>query len=637
MRTKSLLISAIILLTSSLFAQDKTMYHRAKIFYSNPSEALILSSLGLEMDHGNHKKNVFLESDFSVEEITRAEEAGFNTEIVIKDVQKYYIEKNKQAIAHGLDKNLSCIDAGVNTYVTPDNFELGSMGGFFTYDEILAELDDMADQYPNPNVDQDKPEMLYDAIHHAREPASVSTLIYYMWYLLENYETNPEVQSILDNSELYFVPVINPDGYVYNVTNSPDGGGLWRKNRRDHENGDFGVDNNRNYGIEWGTNGISFNTNSDIYCGEESFSEAENQAMKWMCENHEFLITFNNHSYSNLLLYPFGFATDQLTDEHDIFMDISEEMVSQNGYTNQLGADLYPASGNADDWMYVETSEKGRIFSFTPEIGSPSQGFWPTAPEIIPLANSIMYMNLTAAHMITKYANIEDLTPDMTQDLSGDISFNLKRLGLQASDFSVEVVPVSNNITFSADAVVFSGLDLLQSSSASMPYTLNTDIADGEVVQYRYSIDNGDYVQQSTIYEMTYGAQSSIFSDDGTEVDSWNNGDWSTTSEDFVSSPSSITDSPGGEYQDNAFNLITLDEEVSLLDANSANLTFQAKWQIEAGWDYAQVLVSTDGGSSWIPQCGQHTVIGNQNQAEDEPLYDGNSDGWVEESISLSD
>ena len=102
----------------------------------------------------------------------------------------------------------------------------------------------------NPNVDEDEAEMLYDAAHHAREPASVSSLIFYMWYLLENYETNFEVQSILDNTELYFVPVVNPDGYVFNEITNPDGGGLWRKNRRAHEDGNFGVDNNRNYGVE---------------------------------------------------------------------------------------------------------------------------------------------------------------------------------------------------------------------------------------------------------------------------------------------------------------------------------------------------------------------------------------------------
>jgi len=308
MRLNSLLLLVVLLCSSTFQGQEKTLFHRAKIFYSTADDIQLLSSLGLEMDHGSHKKGVFVESDYSVKELQLAEEAGFQTEIVIQDVQSYYVHKNKTAEPNDFNKNFDCVDSDIATYATPDNFELGSMGGFFTYEEILAELDEMASLYPNlisskspisdfetfegreifwmrmsnnPNVDQDKPEMLYDAIHHAREPASVSSLIYYMWYLLENYETDEEVQAILDNSELYFVPVINPDGYVYNVTTNPDGGGLWRKNRRDNGDGEFGVDNNRNYGHEWGTTGITFDTDGQTYCGTEAFSFTE-----WICKSN---------------------------------------------------------------------------------------------------------------------------------------------------------------------------------------------------------------------------------------------------------------------------------------------------------------------------------------------------------------
>jgi murein tripeptide amidase MpaA len=94
----------------------------------------------------------------------------------------------------------------------------------------------------DPNVDQDKPEVLYNSLHHAREPGGLSQLIYYMWYLLENYGTDAEVTYLLDDRELYFVPCVNPDGYVYNQTIEPGGGGMWRKNRRDNGDGSFGVD-----------------------------------------------------------------------------------------------------------------------------------------------------------------------------------------------------------------------------------------------------------------------------------------------------------------------------------------------------------------------------------------------------------
>ena len=104
----------------------------------------------------------------------------------------------------------------------------------------------------NPNTDEPEPEVLYTALHHAREPESLSQLIYYMWYVLENYATDPEVQALVDNTEMYFAPCINPDGYLYNEQTDPNGGGLWRKNRRDNLDGEFGVDLNRNYDFSWG-------------------------------------------------------------------------------------------------------------------------------------------------------------------------------------------------------------------------------------------------------------------------------------------------------------------------------------------------------------------------------------------------
>ena len=85
----------------------------------------------------------------------------------------------------------------------------------------------MAKISDNPNQDENEPEILYDAVHHAREPNSLSQLIFYMYYLLENYGLNDEVTYLVNETEMYFVPCINPDGYIYNQINDPNGGGMW--------------------------------------------------------------------------------------------------------------------------------------------------------------------------------------------------------------------------------------------------------------------------------------------------------------------------------------------------------------------------------------------------------------------------
>ncbi len=427
---KKIILLALLIVFQIGYTQNQQEKHqRAKINYNTPDDLAKLDALGIPVDHGIHKKGHFVISDFSLSEIEIAKTAGYVVDILIEDSKEYFLQQN--SLNKAPERNLSCSGGNTIDYQTPDNFSLGSMGGYFTYQEMLDELDQMKALYPNlittksnisnfltegepdnstsppiggngikwvkisdnpDNTSEGEPQILYTAIHHAREPNSLSQLIFYMWYLLENYDTDNEIKSIVDNTELYFVPVVNPDGYLYNEKTDPNGGGFWRKNRK---NGN-GVDNNRNYdyyingdpnnGI-WGGEGASSDPDSQTYHGTAPFSEVENQAIKWFCEQHEFIMAFNNHSYGNLLLYPYGFTDNAPTPENDLFEGISEELVSQNGFNNILSSDLYPAAGDSDDFMYGTLGAHNKIYAMTPEIGP---AFWPSSNQIEGIAKSMM-------------------------------------------------------------------------------------------------------------------------------------------------------------------------------------------------------------------------------------------------------
>ena len=655
---------------------EKTIYHKAKIYYGSTIGLTLLANQGVALDHCKHKKGIFVESDFSENELAIAKMLGMQVEILISDVSNFYVEQNKNLApsSFGL-KNGSCPSSGSPTYATPSNWELGSMAGFYTYNEMLSELDDMVNLYPNlitaktpistfqtfegrdifwlkisdnPNVDEPEPEMLYDAIHHAREPCAMQQLIYYMWYLLENYATNSEVQAIVNNTELYFIPVLNPDGFVYNCTEDPNGGGMWRKNRRDHNNGNYGVDNNRNYDYidpqgnsVWGTTGISFNTGSDVFPGSGPFSEVENQAMKWFCENHEFKLAMNNHTYDNSLLYPYGYDNNQFTPDHSTYLAISGMMTEYNGLgmIPKISASLYPASGDSDDWMYgADLATKPKIFAFTPEIGD--NGFWPPSNDIETICNSMVYTNLTAAHLITNYASVEDASPLTISNTSGYFLYELQRLGLEdPSNFTVSINPISSNISSVGNSNVHNNLSLLQIVNDSISFQLSNAITLGDLVEYELVVDNGQYLESYLISKI-YGASTNVLTDNGNDLANWTvSQTWNTTNSEFYSPSSSITDSPNGNYSNNISKSITLNNPVDLTNAVGADMSFWAKWEIEANWDYVQVEVSTDGGNSWTPQCGKYTNEGvpDQNAANGEPLYDGFQTSWVKEEINLSD
>ncbi|MBG14759.1 MAG: hypothetical protein CL853_00225 [Crocinitomicaceae bacterium] len=681
-----LFISVVLLGFSSLFYTqnnstnttkiERPIYHKARIYYGSTIGLTLLANQGVPLDHCKHKKGIYVESDFSENELAIAKMLSMQVEVLINDVSNFYVQQNKDLSPNSFGvKNGSCSSSGSPTYATPSNWELGSMGGFYTYNEMLSELDDMVNQYPNlitakapisnfqtfegrdiywlkisdnPTIDEPEPEMLYDAIHHAREPCAMQQLIYYMWYLLENYATNPEVQAIVDNTELYFIPVLNPDGFVYNCTQDPNGGGMWRKNRRNHNNGNYGVDNNRNYDYidpqgnsVWGTTGISFNTSSDVYPGSGPFSEVENQAMKWFCENHEFKLAMNNHTYDNSLLFPYGYDNNQFTPDHTTYLAISGMMTEYNGLgmIPKISASLYPASGDSDDWMYgADLATKPKIFAFTPEIGD--NGFWPPANDIETICNSMVYTNLTAAHLITNYASLVDGSPLTVDNTSGYFLYELQRLGLEdPSNFTVSINPISSNIVSVGGSNGHNNLSLLQVVNDSISFQLIGSIALGDVIEYELVVDNGQYLE-SYLVSKIYGTPTNVLTDNGNNLANWTvSQTWNTTTNDYYSPSSSITDSPNGNYSNNINKSITLNNAVDLTNAVGANMTFWAKWEIEDNWDYVQVEVSTDGGSTWTPQCGKYTNEGgpDQNAANGEPLYDGFQTSWVKEEINLSD
>jgi len=658
------------------FSQEiQEKYQRAKISYTNIEDLGRLGTMGIPVDHGIHKRGSYVISDFSVSELDIARNAGYAVEILVEDSKEYFLQQNRLNIPS--QRNPTCDGGGAVDYETPDNFGLGSMGGYFTYQEVLDQLDLMKSLYPdlittkanisnfqtdgqpdnsttppiggngikwvkisdNPDTSSEgEPQILYTSIHHAREPASLSQLIFYMWYLLENYDTDTAVQGIVNNTELYFVPVVNPDGYLYNEKTDPNGGGFWRKNRK---NG-HGVDNNRNYDYHingnssngsWGGPGSSNNTGSEVYHGSSPFSEIETQAIKWFVENHNFVMAFNNHTSGQLLYYPFSYA-DVPTPEEALFQGITAELVSQNGYFALRDS---PFSGDSDDFMYGTVGTHDKIYAFTPEIGT---SFWPPSNQIVNIAKNMMFLNLTAAKMVNNYATLEDTGVTYVGDQATvNSTFDIRRLGVSGTGtFTVSINPISANIAAVGNDVTFTAMDVLEEDNGTIQYTLAGGIEAGDDIVYELILNNGSF-DTTTLITKKFGSLTAVFEDPGNSATTnFNNNGWGTTSSFFVSPSSSITDSPNGNYPNGTNETITLQDPINLSDAIGANVTFYARWDIENNFDYVQFEVSTNGGSTWIPQCGNFTNLGTGNeQPNGQPLYDGTQSDWVLEEIELSD
>ena len=619
------LISVLLLLfiTISSFSQDK--YSKTKVWLNDMS-LHELQELGVCIDHGVHKQNVFYITDLSEDEIQTAKQAGFTCEIIIDDVSAYYKKRNENA----LQKGTNASDCDGVSYPDVTHFSLGSMGGFFTYQEMLDNLDAMYAQYPhivsqkapistflthenrpiywvrisnNPTVDENKKEILYTAIHHAREPVSMSQLIYYMWYLLENYDKSNDIKTIVDNLELYFVPCINPDGYIHNETTDPSGGGMHRKNKRNTGGSNPGVDLNRNYSYQWGGVGSSGNPGNDTYRGPSPFSEPETQAIKWLTEQHEFEIALNYHAYADELLHPWGYTTALQCSDHDLYLDFKNYLTEENGYLNRQSSELYEAAGDSDDWMYGDVSTKPKILAMTPEVGGNSDGFWPAQTRIVPLCKENLHQNLGSARILLDFAKINDLNPTLLSSETGYFKYSLQRLGLDPTPYTVSL-----NIIPSG----FTGPD-----NSHPPLTYNEVIVDSILYnlsgastnefKFVLTVNTGNYTYVDT-FTKYYGNSEIVFVDEETNLVPWESStSWDKTSLTYYNAPFSTTDSPSGDYGNNQNNTLTLETPINLTHATQAFLNFWAKWDIEAGWDYAQVLASINGSNAWTPLCGNFT------------------------------
>ncbi|HAD13606.1 MAG TPA: hypothetical protein DCF33_14365 [Saprospirales bacterium] len=639
-------------------AQSPEIYSRVEIDLLG-KDINLLTSLGIETDHGIHVPGQILVTDLAASELELVRTAGFNTKIRIADLKKDYLEKLANPQVENRDA--SCTSALVTPYPTPVNYTYGSMGGYHTLSEMMAVLDDMRAKYPNlitarldasdtietwegrkiqyvkisdnPDSDEAESEVLYTALHHCREPNGASQMLFFMWYLLENYNADPEVKYIVDNLELYFVPCINPDGYVYNETTDPQGGGLWRKNRRDNGDGTFGVDLNRNYGYFWGNdnNGSSPNPQSQTYRGPSAFSEPESRTMRDFVLAHDFVFAQNYHTFSNLLIYPWAYNNELADPSLAIFAKL---FTRENKYKAGTAIETvgYNVNGNSDDWMFAE----GGANSFTPEVGK--TGFWPQPDEIDALNRENVWQNLSTALCALRFGVVTDKSETYFSSLTPEISLELFRYGFQDGPFTISLSPLTGNIQSIQNATHNVNPAQFEVVSLNSQVVLNPAIQVGETFSFLLTYSNGAYTQTDTLQKFYGGKDVVLFGEPADNLSNWTvNGSWAATQSTFVSAPASITDSPNGPYPPVTYSDVQLSNGGLFIPdgAKSPQLRFWAKWDIEPRYDYVQVRAV---GTEDKARCGRYTKLGSGigAQPSGEFLFEDFQPEWVEECMDLS-
>lgn len=653
LKTQLVLTLSILLFLNLSPALGDELYHLVSV--PNPSSAAmqVMAELGLPMDDAQYTKGENLEIPLEVQEIALLESRGISYEIVIEDLEAYYGEICRN--------NVEMIPF-MQTDDDPVHMKYGSMGGYYNWQEMVADLDSMNLLYPeicaqkvilgygwdenpiymvkisdNVEIHENEPEGIFDGTHHAREPGAYTAIIYAMWYLLENYGTDEEATYLIDNREIYFVPIANPDGFLYNQLTNPNGGGMWRKNRRNNGTS-YGVDLNRNYTYQWGydNSGSSPTPSSSTYRGPSAGSEPETQALMNFINEHDFRTGMTIHSNSGVYITAYGY--DSVPPENpDIHMEYMAYAAAENGYgygfCNNV---MYDSNGRTQDWQLHEHG----IINIEPEIGSSS--FWPPIYEIMPTSEEQLRISLhlywcAGGKVEYTASEVEDgyLNPGAEENLLVTV-FNVGMGTAEPVDFEVSTIDpyiTLLNSTASTDTIIARG-----SENATFALTVDEECPIGHTVEFTVTIDQAGFVRTQD-FSMIVGQPEILFEDDAESgMGNWtSSGGWGASNLSSHSGTFSFTESPYGNYSNNLTAYMTLTNPLNLTAANTLWLEFWAEWDIESNYDFAQVEVSTDG-NSWTPVAGLYTVPGSGIgvQISGQPGYEGTQPNYVREHIDLN-
>jgi carboxypeptidase T len=557
-------------------------------------------------------------------------------------------------------------------------FGSGSMGGYWTLAEIKMKLDSLvasdtrdvvADRLDtlgttvqgrpiwglrlgrHMDAPDLRPAVILNALTHAREPEGMQALFYFVDDLLSRYDTDPFAKYLLDQRVIYICPVVNPDGYYYNQTLNPRGGGSWRKNRRDNGTS-YGVDLNRNFGFKWGYDdfGSSGTPSSDDYRGTSAFSEPETRAQRDLVDSLQPVTGISFHTYRDEFLHPWGYVAQwPSASDSAAFSEWNDEASLGSPYLTGPGSVvLYVTNGDFNDWSYGDTLSKPRCYSWTPEIGTLGDGFWPPPSRIVPLAQENLRKCYTVAAIAGPYVRIESsrlVFGELIAGLPTQLAVRARNLGLGETPAGL----TATLIPLDAGAEVLPG-------GATVPYPVlpsrtSGDATDGAMFQVgaadtvtlgrmlRFEVDftaEGGYFSRDTV-ELLVGRPTTVLLEPCEALTSWTvSSGWGVVSTDARHPDRYFADSPAGNYPDNANLRLTYRGRLDLSAGVHAWAFFEARWLTEQTYDGTVVEASPDS-VTWTPLAGRGTSAGVfLPQPAGQPVYQAAHYLWKTDRLDLS-
>ena len=659
----------------------------------------------LHIDHFQMTPDSALLVEIGERELAKLRTTNYRFDIVVDDIsanlealnRQYYIDRANGDLPE--QHRLAFEQPGStlnNIITTPAAFQVkATFGGYYQFSEMNTAMNNLIAAYPaiaqkvslgkstenrdiwcikiSDNVATDEtnePEVLFTGLTHAREAIGGSSMIFLMQYLCENYATDTRIRDLVNNREIFIIPCTNPDGWQYNYTLNINGGGLWRKNRRVNGGGEFGVDLNRNWSVDWANcsapiigNPASCGSNvtsNDTYWGPSSFSEPETRAIRDFTYTRNFVTMIDQHSYGPYYSLPFGrpsLPTNVMDPLDQKFYNyVSAAMGNYNGMRagNTPEALNYESAGTIKDWMLkgnIGTGTKGKVLGMTSEGATGTTGgatFWPPASQIINLCKGLVYQDIQLLHAAGTYINLQDKSDINLTSTTGTFDFNAIRVGIDNQPANISVIPLQNIQSVGSTLTINSLTNYYDSYNGSINYTLPASITNGQKVKFAWKIETGGITYYDTITKFYNATQMLYDNMDGSYATNWTG----TNGWDFTSagtgygggSSKAMSESPAGLYTASSTRRSAYNNPLDLTNATDAYISFWVKHRAENFRDKLQLQVSTnstDGvNGTWTAIKGTTTVqepgILDGSTINGIPALTGIKEDWTRELYDLN-
>ncbi len=529
---------------------------------------------------------------------------------------------------------LSTLPGGASRRATPEGSR-GNAAGLYSFTD------------PRPVV-------FLNALVHAREPAGMQALFYFIDDLLAAGPADPFALHLLDQRILYIVPLANPDGYAINESTYVENGGasfgMWRKNTRDNDaSGAFtavsdGVDLNRNFGEQWGYDdyGSSPDSTSDIFRGPAAWSESETAALRDAIDALAPATSFSFHSYSDLLIHPWGFTSDP-TPDRAAFDEWSDAMTRDNGYLSGDSPEtIYAVNGDYVDFAYAGEGH-APCMAWAPEVGSFADGFWPPPSRITPLAQEMVHSCRVLAAIAGPWVRIERteiLEGAMNAGRAASLAVAVRNRGLRPSPaLNATLVALDAGARVLNGAVAYLALASRSGTAAAAPFQVALDdtVTPGRLMRFAVRFAGTATFSIDTLI-VPAGTPTIRFADGASAgLSAWTPGTWGIVSNDPAHPSRYFADSPAGNYGPGSLNTLRLNATLDLSQGVHAYAVYDARWVIQSNTDGAIVATSLNG-TNWRSAEATGTTPGVLLgiQTPGAPFYAGTQRGWRTERADLS-